>query len=185
MLKFDEHSHTYTKDGIVVPSVTQVLGILDDWSMIKSDVLRLAADRGTAVHRMVELYNNKLLDIGSLDEELLSYLNSYLSFMNDTRFVVEESEERLYSAAYGYAGTRDLKGRLGVYRSVIDIKTSVTLMDSVGPQLAAYQNAKQDNIQKRYALQLHQDKYKLTEFTGNDDFKVFLACLKIHNWRNA
>lgn len=184
MLKFDAASHTYTVDGVVIPSVTQVLGILDDLSMIKPDVLRLAADRGTAVHRMVDMYNSNLLDIGSLDDQLLEYFTAYMDFLSDTGFKVEESEEQIYSDAYGYAGTRDIKGRLGVYRAVVDVKTSVVLLDSVGPQLAAYQNAKQDNIQKRYALQLQPGKYKLTEFKDKDDFKIFLSCLTIHKWRN-
>lgn len=65
---FTENGHIYTtKDGIVIPSVTQILQakyFCDDWYK----------ERGTYIHQMAELYKLGKLDEDTLDEQLRPYL---------------------------------------------------------------------------------------------------------------
>ena len=61
---FDPIEHIYRFDGQRVPSVTQILEPLIDYSGVPNGVLQYAADRGTAVHLATEFY-----DDGDLDED--------------------------------------------------------------------------------------------------------------------
>ena len=74
MLAFDEPSHTYTYDGTVVPSVTQVLTILNDFSKVPWQVLQAAQERGRLVHKAGEYLLRGELDWSSIDSEIQSYL---------------------------------------------------------------------------------------------------------------
>ena len=80
MYFFDSATHTYTDDaGIVYPGVTSCLP-KNDFAKDKQ-----AAERGTAVHRMIELYAQDDLDEDSIipaeDQlDLRPYLDAYKSF---------------------------------------------------------------------------------------------------------
>ena len=52
-IEFIESSHTYLVNGIIVPSVTQIMkGDSDNvYNGIPSHILEKAAERGTAVHK--------------------------------------------------------------------------------------------------------------------------------------
>jgi len=54
-LDFNEEWHTYTLNGKIIPSVTQ---LLDDgtYENIDKDVLKYAQDKGTIVHKEIENY---------------------------------------------------------------------------------------------------------------------------------
>lgn len=55
-LEYINESHTYIVDGIIVPSITQILKYKFGgmYSGISKEVLQQAADRGTAVHEAIE-----------------------------------------------------------------------------------------------------------------------------------
>lgn len=57
-LQFDERTHTYTLNGIPLPSVTTVMKPLSSayYGGINEDILNTAAKRGTAVHEAIENY---------------------------------------------------------------------------------------------------------------------------------
>ncbi|HAR44666.1 MAG TPA: hypothetical protein DCS05_00430 [Nitrospiraceae bacterium] len=76
MLTFDPEKHRYFLDGEPLPSVSQVKESLTDFSMVDPQVLRAAADFGTAVHKMVELYLAETLDFSALDENLYGPLEA-------------------------------------------------------------------------------------------------------------
>ena len=54
-LVFRESDHTYWLGDVQVPGVTTVLAILGGYEGIPERILRKAADRGTAVHKITEL----------------------------------------------------------------------------------------------------------------------------------
>ena len=195
LISFDEASHTYTdQHGRVVPSVTQALNVLDSYRGIPPAVLEKAAQRGTAVHKAVELHLQGDLDEMSLDPEVADYFYAYWKFEREHRYQPEHSELRVFSNKFRYAGTLDLAGpdpsnKRGY--AIIDIKTSRELMPSVGPQLAAYEKAFRESIDvsprrklKRYGLLLKSDgTYELKPYDGAADFSVFLACLTVCNYQ--
>ena len=57
-LEYIDETHTYIYDGIVLPSITQVLKVKfgGKYKGIPKSVLNKAADKGTAVHKAIENY---------------------------------------------------------------------------------------------------------------------------------
>lgn len=55
-LTFDEFTHTYRLNELIIPSVTTVMKLLSDdfYRAVDPDVLERAARRGTAIHNAVE-----------------------------------------------------------------------------------------------------------------------------------
>lgn len=67
---YDDDTHLYRIDGVIVPSVTQVLSCLSDFRFVDEDVMRRAQAFGKAVHLMAQLYLEGRLDEDTLDEGL-------------------------------------------------------------------------------------------------------------------
>lgn len=186
-LLFDPVEHAYTVAGKRLPSVTQILSPLVDYSMVPRDVLERAQKLGTAVHRMTELYDLDDLDMDCLADELVPYLTAWIKFRAESGFVPETIEKRLYHPALRFAGTPDRSGLINGRRAVIDIKKMLTLGPVIGLQLAAYGELFAKNgtqIEDRYGLGLRADgTYRLVPFTDKGDWPVFLSLLTLNNWK--
>lgn len=186
-LEFDEANHVYRWDGTVVPSVTQILKPLDaaDLAKVPADTLEFARLRGTLAHKACEYFDQGRLDESSLDPEIAGYVQSWIAFRQTTGYIPLLTEHRFYNSQMGYAGTLDSFGEYGGALAVIDRKTSVSLLPSVGPQLAAYQHAPGIKALRRYAVQLQRDGSiaKAHAFTDADDWRAFTAHLDIRLWR--
>lgn len=186
MLAFDEATHTYTWNGVVVPSVTQVLKPLTNYNMIPADKLEVARQKGNAVHRLVELHSNGDLDRETLPAWMVPVLASWEQFVADTGFEVIFSEHRVYSTTYAYAGTFDLYGQMRDGDALIDVKRSFMAGSVIGLQLAGYKNAlcEQERMgkqAKRYALKLNENgPYRLEPFTNKNDHGDFITALAFH-----
>lgn len=186
MLTLDEATHTYTYNGVVVPSVTQVLKPLTNYDMIPADKMEIARQKGTAVHKMVELHANGDLDVDTLPDWMRPVLAQWEKFVGDTGFEIIFSEHRVYHPTYGYAGTLDLYGQMRGVGALIDIKRSFFAGPVIGYQLAGYRSAlyaseKVGIKAKRYALRLNENgHYRLEPFTDNCDFNNFVTCLAFH-----
>ena len=87
MLEFDKDTHTYRYEGRVVPHVTGALQALQDYAGVPEAVLKRKAEIGDAVHYATELYDKGTLDMMSLPEVLLGYIQGYACFVRDTQFV--------------------------------------------------------------------------------------------------
>jgi len=182
MNTFDPISHIYRIDGVVVPSVTQVLvaeGFIDaTW------FTEYSRDKGINKHLTIHYYETDQLDEENLDPVLKNTLDAWKAFKLDTGFVVSASETPLYSAQYRFAGTPDI---LGTFRdttpAIIDFKGQV-VSPWVGLQLAAQEILEGTHGRKRFALQLMDTgKYKLHLFTDRQDRNIFMAALSIHHWK--
>lgn len=57
-LEYIDETHTYLVDGVIVPSITQILKIKfgNKYAEVSAEVLQRAADKGTAVHEAIEKY---------------------------------------------------------------------------------------------------------------------------------
>lgn len=193
LFKFDEATHTYTIDGVRVPSVTQVLKPLYSFNGISPAVLNAKAALGTAVHRACEL-----LDKDDLDEEsdegraalapLAGYLDAYKAFKRDKRLVILANEKRLFHPVHRYAGQIDRSYAFDGDVWDVDLKSTVAMSPVVGLQTAAYTDMLRANGRtqpaRRGALQLFPDgKYKLHEFADPQDFPVFLSLLTAQRFK--
>ena len=106
MLTFNEERHEYQWDGVVVPSVTQTLKGLTDYSHIQPDALERARQEGRAVHYMVECAC-KGIEV-DLPEWMTGHWQAWQRFVAETGFECWASEQRGYHGLYRYAGTMDL-----------------------------------------------------------------------------
>jgi len=184
-LAFDEATHTYSLDGKVVPSVTQILNIANDFGFVNKDVLDRASKFGTAVHKATELYDACDLNEATLDIALLPYLDAWKMFLSNTNFRVISSEARVYSK-HGYAGTFDRLGYLNGRLTLLDIKTSTTVARSTSLQLAAYEQAYKEmhdmQIEQLISVQLKPCAYTIRHHDDRTDFLTFLNFLNVYKW---
>jgi hypothetical protein len=185
MLEFQEEGHVYTYGGNVVPGVTQILEPLSGYMGVPDWQLAIAADRGSYVHKMCELYNYGTLE--EYEPEYQGYLDAWVRFVSESGFEVELCEHRVYHPKHVYAGTLDYTGYLGKKRGVLDVKATATLMPAVGPQTSAYAEALKASGEKvdfRMVVLLKPDgTYKAPPLTNRRDFATFTSCLNIMRWR--
>lgn len=174
-LTFDETTHKYFLDGVEIPSVTQVLkhaGIIDERFYKEG-----GANRGAAVHLATQFLDEGDLDLGSLDIEIVPYVEAYAKFLQESEFTPLKIEAKGFcNIKSEYAGTLD---RYGYFKNkpnqtvVIDIKTG-TIPKWAGLQLAAYSSIHGHQGDDRYALLLRgTGTYKLTKFDDCKDYDVF------------
>ena len=73
VLEYIDDTHTYLYDGVVLPSVTQLLKRKFEckYDGIPKSVLQRAAERGTALHKAIEDYEYQGIDVDL--EELQNY----------------------------------------------------------------------------------------------------------------
>lgn len=187
-LLFDEATHTYTVGGVVIPSVTQILAPLNDFSMVSPADLEYARQLGTAVHKATELYDAGDLDESTVPAVVQPYLDAWIRLRRELPFEILGMEKRVYHPAHRYCGTYDRLVKFDDRRCMWDIKTG-DLYPSYGPQTAAYKNAEEKQsgkrIEGRHTIQLRNDgTYRIHEMKDPEDWAVFLSCLTLHNFRN-
>lgn len=126
-LVFDEGTHTYTLDGVELPSVTQICKPLtvDIAENAKPWLRDAAAERGTRVHEICA----EIDLIGSAEDievppDIAGYVSAYLDFLRDYRIKSWNAVEiPLGSSKLGYAGTIDRVGIIDGNRVIVDLKT--------------------------------------------------------------
>lgn len=185
---FDEARHEYLVGGRLVPSVTQVLSILQDFGAVPADVLAAAAEFGTHVHQACALDNDGRLDEASLDPSLAPYLEQWRRFMAESGAFVRASELRVYHSGLRYAGTLDVLADWNGQLCIIDIKTG-QVPRTVGAQTEAYRMAYQSQEcgvvpRRRYCVQLTADAYKVHPLTNPADWSLFQSALNCYRFKN-
>jgi len=183
MNNFDSETHTYTINDKSVPSVTQILkGVFGEEVWYNN----WYAERGTAIHQAIHYLVQGVLNYDTLDERIVGYVQAFLKFLNETGFTVLDSEIRMYSDLYQFAGTADLiladkNGDL----TLADIKSSIE--PKVDLQLAGYSILYDKKLPlKRYcAVGLKEDgNYNMRWVKDIAVAKrVFMACLTVYNWK--
>lgn len=184
--KFLENEHVYLLNGEVLPSVTQILKPLHDFSAVPADVLERACRFGTAVHKTIELYLAEDLDEDSLDEPLYNCLLAFKAFQADHYDIFEETpviEKIGYHPKLKYAGTPDLD----FPSRVIDLKSRKVNMLTDAIQLSGYDHMTGKGNRERLVLELKQDaSYVLTHVnptkrSGDIAWSRFRFLLDFHN----
>lgn len=121
-LVYDDATHTYRVDGVVVPSVTQVLARagLTDFSHLPDRVRERALNRGRRVHQAAHFMLEGDLDWATVDEAERGYVESCAGFLKIAELVVLHAEARLYHPGIRVAGTTDALGVWRGERAVVD-----------------------------------------------------------------
>lgn len=138
MLEYNDERHEYRLDGVIIPSVTQVLSAagLIDFDYVSREALEIATERGNIVHRIIELYELGTLDESSIDPALRGYFDGYLSVKAAGLLPARPDaiEEMVHSPLHRYAGRLDQ--RFGA-DWINDIKTG-SQYKAHGLQLSGY-----------------------------------------------
>lgn len=188
-LTFEADSHTYRVGGTRLPSVTEILAPIVDYSMVPPDVLAAAAEFGRNVHLATHLYDLGELDFEQLDPALDPYVRAWARFMEESGAVVIASEQPVVHAKLGYAGTPD---RVLAWRDrlvVPDLKSTSVVPRSVGPQTVAYARAYQamrgGRVPARYCIHLRADgTYRAHARRDPADWSMFLSCLNVYRFNH-
>ena len=87
-LEYIDETHTYLVDGVIVPSITQILKIKfgNKYAGIDKETLNRAAEKGTKVHEAIE----KLCKTGELED--LKEVKNFMFLQKQYKFDVIENE---------------------------------------------------------------------------------------------
>ena len=126
---FDEATHTYTLDGVVIPSVTEICAPITCGKYPPVGVVQQAAARGTRVHELCALYDMDALP-DEIEAGLVGYVKAWAAFCRDYKPVWTHIEFPLYGEidpGQPFAGTLDRIGEIDGRTRVVDIKTTASL----------------------------------------------------------
>ena len=87
-VEFYDDEHLYLVDGIVLPSITQILKVKfgNKYDGVSKDVLKRAADKGTEVHEAIE----KLCKTGEVED--LKEVKNFMFLQKQYKFGVLDNE---------------------------------------------------------------------------------------------
>lgn len=184
---YDAEKHEYRLDGLLIPSVTQVLAPLRDFSGIPSAVLERKRELGKEVHELTAQYDMGILDPKKVPTKLLGYVRSWARFIEwagldgDRKILLIEFFT--CSPRWRYGVTPD---RLVMYKNtqtVIEIKTTFAISPIDALQTAA--QAEAIDASRRFTVRLDEKggMPEFKEWKEKTDFGTFTAALSIWNWR--
>ena len=180
---FDEESHTYYLDKVKIPSVSEIIAPLSDYSGISPAVLENACNYGKAVHKTIELYIKGTLDEDNLSEPLKRTLIEYQKMaqgFNMRGCEIIDCETMLYDEKLRFAGTLDII----TDKAIIDIKTRKYNPTTDDLQLAGYEILAGGKREK-YILELLPDRpYGLIKISNSQAKSMFLYMLDYWHRQN-
>lgn len=197
---FDEATHTYRIDDIVVPSVTEICSILTaDKYASGSGAVEGARARGTAVHELCEAYDYGVLD--EAPEELAGYVQAWGAFCRDYQPTWLYIERPMWSRVWGMAGTCDRVGVIDGVTCLVDIKTTSSmdktsklalLAQLYGYHVLLFNDDITTNISKAMGVQLKRDGTYTVHVVKNIEKKygvrgsdLFMSCVTIYEAKNG
>lgn len=194
--QFRESTHTYLANGRDIPSCTRCLDHagLVDFRFVREDILEKRSRLGVEVHRAIHYFCEGDLDLTSVAEEVIPYLQSWIKLQEKTRFVADHAERQLIAEMNGlYYGMKvDLAGKFGGEDAVLDLKTGKAQWYH-GVQLAGYAIGLPHaelttpmgkfSRRRRYVIELRADgeMAKAIPYRNQRDFHTFWAALEITN----
>ena len=205
----------YWLDGDPYVSVTNAIGVLDKpalrywfgrevWRAMSADptlsekdalgapyrVSDDAKSRGSTIHSIVEAYRHTEEYIETVPSQFKGYAQAFYRWTADNHIAIVEHERTVVSRKHGYAGTLDLLVNINGNEMpiIIDVKTGKDIYPEAYLQLAAYRQALKENGQETAGsavLLLQEDGSFKYQFTQEDYFRTFFACLVIFQWQHA
>lgn len=183
MIEFIEETHTYLVDGVIIPSVSEILEPLskEHYKDIDKDILQNACDRGSCIHLATE--NIDLEKEYIIDDKWKDYVLQYKKFKALKKPVIKEIELALTNNEY--CGRIDRIYKIDGLNWLVDIKTSSEINTKlVQVQEGGYKlllDYNKINIDKCGVLHLTKTGFKLVEIVPRED--VFEALYKIWKYK--
>lgn len=168
MIEFLEEPHIYLVDGVVVPSVSEILHFIfpDKYKGVNKAILNRKAQYGTTIHESIEMYeaNIKTMTMEeafnvTVQAKELNYiqeasLRQYVKLKNRYKIIVLE-QEMMIKYKRCYAGRFDMVANVDGEISLCDIKTTAELdKEYLSWQLSYYELATGKTFDKLFAIWL-------------------------------
>lgn len=144
-LEYYENEHLYLADGVIVPSISEIVRSVfpSKYAHVDEETLRRASERGTAVHKAIEEY----CCTGSAAD--IPEVRNFRFLERQYEFDVEETECPVLLFDDGVpaaAGRFDLALNMRGKKALADIKTTSTLDKAyLAYQLNFYRQARIDS----------------------------------------
>ena len=188
-LEFDEKTHIYRLNGIIIPSVSAIMEPLSNakYANISESTLDRAAEKGTSVHNSIENW----IKFGFMDvePEYAGYFEAFTQWFEEYSPSIVASEVRVCNRLMMYAGTVDLIAYIDNKLTLVDYKSTYTLSKmTCGVQLEAYARAlssKGVEVEKKSILHLKKDgKFEFVDFPVKDAdrWRVFGALKTVYDY---
>ncbi len=132
-LEFDNDTHTYIADGVIIPSVTQAIKNITGnmYEGISADIVRRAGERGTFIHKAIEDYCRNGTE-SDLDEvrgfKFLQKQYDIVALANEVPVLLCDNNKPIM------AGRLDILGLVNGKVAILDIKT----VSAMSPKYKAY-----------------------------------------------
>lgn len=170
------------------PSVTQVLSVYQDFSMVPEHILTMASERGSRVHAICASLAQKLfVSHRQITPDIEGYIQSFNQWFEYVDEVVLVEQE-LIDPTLGFIGHPDLVVKMKGDQplTLVDLKTPKIIGKTWRAQLAAYWHLTTSIFIKRCgSLRLKQDGgfpiFDEYTDTRHADFAAFLSALNA--WR--
>jgi hypothetical protein len=174
MIEYLDEHHLYLVDGVIVPSVTQILHKVfpNKYKNVPKWILNNKANYGTKVHQAIEdLENGKVIECDSVYIE--ESIKQYQKLKDDYCIDVLEQEQMVHYE-YFYAGRFDMIANINEKKCLCDIKTTAELdKDYLSWQLSMYELAYGEKFDKFYCIWLPKGCLgKLVEIERLDENKI-------------
>jgi hypothetical protein len=164
MIEFIEQEHLYLVDGVITPSVTQILQFLfpDKYKDVPPEILANKAKYGSILHKVIEIAEQEQMfnieqikyKIEGINYIIESSFEQYLKLKEKYRIKVLE-QEQIVAYENLYCGTFDMIAKVDGKKSLIDIKTTAELdIEYLSWQLSFYELAKGEQFEKLYVIWL-------------------------------
>lgn len=164
MLEFIEEEHIYLYDGVIIPSVSEILHFIfpDKYKNVDLKILNKKAEYGSKVHETIEcLEQNKTLpEIDNIQE---FSINQYKR-LKDKYNIKVQVQEQMINYKNDYAGRFDMIATINDELCLCDIKTTSELdKEYLSWQLSFYElafmNMYGTKFEKLYAIWLPKKRY--------------------------
>jgi hypothetical protein len=178
ILNFDEETHTYLVDNIVVPSVTGILQktiFKDKYKNVDKGTLERAGTRGTKMHKAIEVYEKEGVET-SIPElrsyKLIKRLYNFKVIYSEIPIIIEYEGKVLCAGKLDQI--IDLQTDDKEIRCVNDFKRTASFdLEYLSYQetlyAIGYEQCYDDKIEKLYGTHLRNDKKQFKEILRIDD----------------
>lgn len=168
MITFLDEPHIYLVDGIITPSVSEILHFIfpDKYKGVDKRILNRKAEYGTTIHESIEMYEaniqtmqledafNVVIQAKDLNYIQEASLRQYVKLKREKKLMVLE-QEKMIQYQRKYAGRFDMIANVNGALSLCEIKTTAQLDEEyLSWQLSYYELAMGKTFDKLYAIWL-------------------------------
>ncbi len=178
----------------------QIKNLYDLIKTSHSQIKSQAADLGGMIHDWIEQFlkagiAKKPLPKKPINPEMKNAIDAFLDWTKKNKVKFTETERKVYSAKYKYAGTCDGIATVNGKPTIVDFKTGKAVYPEMFLQTVAYQAALEEETGKKFTHNLilrlsQEDKKKgitpfevLETINHRENFKTFLAAKQIYEWQ--